>query len=58
MYITSTRGRQDNFRLQAGFTPVNGVILYDQVTIGHVKRGDFFNCVVSNVVISTENLTW
>ncbi len=27
MYITSTRGRQDNFRLQAGFTPVNGVIL-------------------------------
>lgn len=47
MYITATRGRQDNFRLQAGFTSVNGVILYDQVMIGLVKRGYlwwFFLC--------------
>lgn len=42
IYVTSTHGRQDDFRLQAGFTPVNGVILYDQVTIRHVKRGSLW----------------
>lgn len=40
MYITLTRGCwDDSCWLQALFIPLNRVILYDQVMIGHVKLG-------------------